>query len=135
MASVESRKVWIGELGVCCVAGSLRSDRTIPDQDRRFMGTVFITHGIEDAYIIPVGQRYVHIYVPSPRLVETLAYDRFFLVLVLVPVAEVVATRMLRLVFAFCGEISSGEGEPRDDVVDSLEDLRTTFSSCATPCF
>lgn len=53
--------------------------------------------------------------------------------LVLVPVAEVVEARALRLVLAFCGD-GSGEGEPRDDAVDSLEDLRTTFSSCARPC-
>ena len=62
-------------------------------------------------------------------------YDRFFLVLVLVPVAEAVETRVPRLVFAFCGERGSGEGEPRDDAVDSLDDLRTTLSSCTRPCF
>jgi len=66
---------------------------------------------------------------------KVLTHDRFFLVLVLVPVAEVVETRVLRLVFAFCGERGSGEGEPRDDAVDSLDDLRTALSSCTRPCF
>ena len=68
-------------------------------------------------------------------IAKKLIYDRSFLVLVLVPVAEVVETRVLRLVFAFGGERGSGEEEPRDDAVDSLEDLRTAFSSCASPCF
>ena len=69
------------------------------------------------------------------RPIKRLLHDRFFLVVVLVPVAEVVETRALRLVFPFCGEGGSGEGEPREDAVDSLEDLRTTFSSCTRPCF
>ena len=64
-----------------------------------------------------------------------LIYERFFLVLVLVPVAEAVVVRALRLVFVFCGDKGSGEGDPRDDVVDSLEDLRTAFSSGTRPCF
>ena len=70
-----------------------------------------------------------HLRPPSSGRLKFCIYDRFFLVLVLVPVAEAVETLVLRLVFAFCGERGSGEGEPLDDVVDSLDDLRTTFSS------
>ena len=76
-----------------------------------------------------------HLRPPSSGWLKRYIHDRFFLVVVLVPGAEVVETRVLRLVFAFCGERGSGEGEPRDDAVDSLDDLRTTFSSCTWPCF